>query len=111
MTGTIVWAFPALDWRVQILLFAILSLIAVFAWYRWQKKQGPKAKPDSDLNVRANRYLGRRVTLDDALVNGRGRVRIDDSWWQVASEDDAAIDAGATVEIVSHDGTTLIVRG
>ena len=109
LTGFVVWALPELDWRLQVLMFALLSLVAVFAWYRWQKNR-PANEQANDLNVRTNRYLGRRVTLDDALVDGRGRLRLDDSWWQVASEDNRTIEAGTTVEIVSHDGTTLIIR-
>jgi len=110
VTGVIVWFIPDLDWRLQILAFAILSLVAVFAWSRWQKKQQP-ASANPDLNARADRYIGRRLTLDADLVNGRGRVRVDDGWWQVASEDGDAIAAGTTVEVISHDGVTLIVRG
>ena len=108
-TGLIVWIFPGLDWRIQILVFAVLSVVSVFAWNRWWKKQRPKDEAPT-LNVRTERYVGRRITLGDALENGRGRAQIDDSWWQLASEDGEAIEAGATVEVVSSDSTTLIVR-
>lgn len=109
VTGALVWIYPDLDWQLQILIFALLSVLTVYGWHRWQKKQPPKSDA-AELNVRANRYLGMRLTLDEPLVNGRGRARVDDSWWQVASIDGGAIDAGKTVEVVSHDGTTLIVK-
>ncbi len=109
VTGAIVWVAPNTDWRLQILLFAVLSLIVVLSWNRWQKKHMP-VDETPDLNSRANRYLGRRITLEAALVNGRGRARIDDGWWQVVAEDGASIDAGITVEVVDHDGATLLVR-
>ena len=110
VTGVLVLILQDLDWRLQIFVFAALSLVAVFAWHRWQKKQPPRTDK-AELNARADRYLGRRLTLEEDLVNGRGRARVDDSWWQVATEDGDPITAGSTVEVISHDGVTLIVRG
>ena len=56
------------------------------------------------------RNKGRKLTLDEALSNGRGRVQMDDTYWLVASEDGSEIAAGTTVEIVSADGATLLIK-
>ena len=109
VTGLLLWAIPSLDWRVQILIFAILSLLTVLAWHRWQKTHKSRdAAPN--LNLRASRYVGLKVTLADALKDGRGRAHIDDSWWQVRTIDGSSIDAGVTVEVIGHHGTILTVQ-
>ena len=52
--------------------------------------------------------LGRRFTLETALVNGRGHVRVGDSSWPVIADDDLA--AGSKVEVVAIEGITLHIR-
>jgi inner membrane protein len=51
--------------------------------------------------------LGRHLIVAEAIVNGRGKVRVGDTVW-LAEGDDAP--AGATVEVIGISGTTLKVR-
>ncbi|MEG8141674.1 NfeD family protein, partial [Acinetobacter baumannii] len=60
------------------------------------------------LNQRGQQLLGRRFTLETALVNGRGHVRVGDSSWPVIADDDLA--AGRKVEVVAIAGITLHIR-
>jgi membrane protein implicated in regulation of membrane protease activity len=62
------------------------------------------------VNVRGSTYIGRRVRLTDALENGQGRVRMDDTWWTARSLDGAPIAAEILVEVAEVDGPTLMVR-
>jgi membrane protein implicated in regulation of membrane protease activity len=57
---------------------------------------------------RGQQLLGRRFTLETALVNGRGHVRVGDSSWPVIADDDLA--AGSKVEVVAIEGITLHIR-
>jgi membrane protein implicated in regulation of membrane protease activity len=45
--------------------------------------------------------------LVEPIVNGRGRVRLDDASWTVTGPD---LPAGAAVEVTGADGVVLEVR-
>ncbi len=110
VTGVVVAFDPELDWRYQILILALASGTAAFAWeYRFGRRRTP-VTDRPDLNVRTARYLGRRTELADGLTDGRGRVTFDDSTWQVRHETGEPLPAGATIEVVGADGPTLLIR-
>jgi membrane protein implicated in regulation of membrane protease activity len=56
--------------------------------------------------LRGQRYVGRVFTLDEPIVNGRGKIRVDDTTWNIEGADLAA---GVSVEVTSVDGTILKV--
>ncbi|MBS0232731.1 MAG: NfeD family protein [Proteobacteria bacterium] len=95
----------SLGWEWQLIAFAVIALAAVF-WVR-QRSREESAKPDvPDLNLRAAQYIGRVVTIEDAIVNGRGKVRVGDTVWVAKGEDGPK---GASVKITGADGTVLVV--
>ena len=55
---------------------------------------------------RGAQYIGRTVTVEDAIQNGRGKVRVGDTIWAAEGED--AI-KGASVEVTGVNGTVLVV--
>lgn len=98
-------AFP-FGWQVQVILFLVLSLIAVFIG----RKLVGATDAESDeplLNRRGEQLIGQIVTLEEATVNGRGRARIGDSLWRVTGPDLAA---GTPVKIIGIDQGTLQVE-
>ncbi|MBB1200351.1 NfeD family protein [Enterobacteriaceae bacterium 89] len=108
VTGVLVWLLP-FGWEWQGALFAVLTLIAAWLWWRWlanRVKQQPRA--DRQLNQRGQQLVGKIFTLDTALSNGRGHIRVGDSSWPVNAEDD--LPAGTRVEVVAVEGITLKVR-
>lgn len=108
-TALAVWLEPELDWRLQVLAFAALSVAATAIGRALLRKyrggDGPLL-----VNARGRLYSGRRLRLGEALENGRGRVRLDDTWWTAESETGETIAAAALVEIVRVDGATVKVR-
>jgi membrane protein implicated in regulation of membrane protease activity len=58
------------------------------------------------LNRRLARYTGRDAVLTQSIVNGAGRIRLDDSFWSVRGPD---CPAGSIVTITGSDGTVLLV--
>jgi membrane protein implicated in regulation of membrane protease activity len=58
------------------------------------------------LNRRAEIYLGRTFTLERPIVDGRGRLRVDDTVWLVEGPD---LPAGARVQVIGVDNTLLRV--
>jgi inner membrane protein len=104
IVGVIALATP-LTWEWQLIAFALIALAVVF-WVR-QKSREESSKPDvPDLNVRGAQYIGRVVTIEDAIVNGRGRVRVGDTIWSAEGEDGPK---GASVKVTGVDGTVLVV--
>ncbi|HBY7784640.1 TPA: NfeD family protein [Klebsiella aerogenes] len=108
VTGLLTWAIP-LSWEWQGTLFAVLTLLAAWLWSKWLRKRMRQQRPaDAQLNQRGQQLVGRRFTLDSALENGRGHVRVGDSSWPVLADEDLA--AGSKVEVVAVEGITLRVR-
>ncbi|HEM8662372.1 TPA: NfeD family protein [Klebsiella aerogenes] len=108
VTGLLTWAIP-LSWEWQGTLFAVLTLLAAWLWSKWLRKRMRQQHPaDAQLNQRGQQLVGRRFTLDNALENGRGHVRVGDSSWPVIADEDLA--AGCKVEVVAVEGITLRVR-
>ncbi len=95
-----------ISWQLQFISFAGLSLIAVILSRRFFKNSEDQTDKPL-LNQRAEQNIGRSFPLATAIVNGRGRVKIADSIWQVEGEDCAK---GAMVKVVGVEGTTLKVE-
>jgi len=103
-TGVIGW-IVSMSWQVQIVIFAILSVISVLLGRRFY----PTVVTETDkpfLNRRADAFVGRVFTLDEPIVHGSGRVRIDDTTWRVSGPD---CPAGSKVRVEKADGATLVV--
>lgn len=108
ITGLVVWLLPV-GWEGQGVLFAVLTLVAAWLWWRWLNKRVSEQKPgDAHLNQRGQQIVGRRFTLDTTLVNGRGHMRVGDSSWPVVADED--LTAGTQVEVMAVEGITLRVR-
>ncbi len=106
VVGVALLLVPSLDWRGQLLIFAVISVVSVLAWRAYQRRN----PPDSDhpkLNRRGEQLIGRRFTLDEPIVNGSGMARIDDTRWKVEGDD---LPAGSTVRVVGVEGTVLKVE-
>lgn len=104
-TGVIGW-IVSLTWQVQVVIFAVLSVVSVLLGRRFY----PTVVTTTDkpfLNRRADAFVGRIFTLDEPIVSGSGRVRIDDSTWRVTGPD---CPAGSKVRVTQADGASLIVE-
>ncbi|HEV2818837.1 MAG TPA: NfeD family protein [Allosphingosinicella sp.] len=105
LTGIVVALVPMpLAWQLG--LFVLLAFAAVFAGRIYYKRR-PVPSGDAKLNVRAARLIGKTVTVESAIENGEGRVRVGDGVWNARGPD---APAGASVVIVAADGTCLVVE-
>ena len=104
--GLLAWFVPAMGWETQLMLFAILSLVSIVGWRAWQHRH-PDHSDQPMLNRRGEQYIGRVFTLDTAIENGFGRVRVGDSLWRVSGADRPA---GLRVRVVAVDGVILVVE-
>ncbi len=106
LVGVIEWMF-VLSWTQQGLLFAALTLLCVFFWARWMRHREASQQPNT-LNQRGSQLIGMQLTLDSALKDGLGHVRIGDSSWRVQAESD--LPAGTPVIITDVVGITLRIQ-
>jgi hypothetical protein len=108
VVGLVVMVVPIIPWQAQFLLFAALSVTAIYAWRRYQA--GNPAVADTTaptLNRRGDQYIGRVVTLHGDIVNGQGKANVDDTVWRVTGPD---LPAGTQVKVTGVDGATLKVE-
>lgn len=101
----IMWIYPSLLWEAQFLIFAAVSAISLLYWY-WHLKKSKQATEPNNLNRRNEQYVGRTVTIDEPIVNGRGKIHIDDSFWRIEGPD---MPAGTQIKIIGVDGVVLKV--
>ncbi len=103
LVGLLLTLLP-MAWTWQVMLFAVLSVGSIVAW-RLRLRRHPTQTQDSLLNRRGHQYVGRVFTLEAPVVNGYGKIRVDDSTWKVAVNQDCP--AGARLRIVGADGVIL----
>ena len=106
IVGAVTFMIPTLDWRYQLTMFAVLSVVSVFAARKYMKARAAE-QPVSKLNRRGQNYVGREYTLSEAIVDGNGRIKIDDGAWRVRGPD---LPVDSRVRVTDVDGTVLIVE-
>ncbi len=97
-----------LPWQGELALFAVLSVVSVAIGRRFY--HGPAMEPADNphLNRRQYGYVGRSFTLGQPIVNGRGKLTIEDTVWQIEGPDMAA---GTRVKVTAVSDMTLVVEG
>ncbi len=93
-------------WQGQILHFAVLTAVSAVAGRIYLRRRRAEAG-DQTLNRRGQQYVGREFMLEEPIVDGRGRVKIDDTIWRVAGQD---LEAGRRVRVTGVKGTELEVE-
>jgi hypothetical protein len=104
--GFLLLAAPDLTWQTQFLVFAVLSVATVVGWRAYQLRH-PTVSDQPALNRRGEQYVGRTFTLDEAIVNGSGKIHVDDTMWKVEGQD---LPEGTQVRVTGVDGTVLTVE-
>ena len=92
-------------WQQQVVAFVVLSIVCILVGRNFYGVRS-KADPHDRLNRRTAGLVGREAVLTEAIVNGRGRIAIDDGWWSVSGGD---LPQGERVRVVGADGSVLAV--
>ena len=93
-------------WQLQMVLFAILSVAAALLGRRYVY-QGRHTTDEPFLNQRAAGLVGRTTVLGEPILEGRGRIRLDDTYWSVTGPD---LPTGSRVRVTASDGSQLAVE-
>ena len=104
--GVLTFVLPAMAWTVQFLLFAVLSVMTAVYWWRRQRTVNrPSDQPG--LNMRGQELIGRTFIVHDAIVEGRGKIKVGDGVWIVTGPDTSV---GSQVRVIAQDGAILRVE-
>lgn len=106
ITGLVVWIMPNLLPETQLLIFCLLSIVSLIAWRKYGKKVN-KLSDKPLLNKRGQQYVGRVFNLHEAIENGQGKIKVDDTIWKVRGED---CDIDSKVKVVASYGTEFDVE-
>jgi membrane protein implicated in regulation of membrane protease activity len=106
ITGIIAWLMPSISPESQILIFSVLTIASITAWRIVGKKYVIKTDQPL-LNRRGKQYVGRVFNLHEAIENGQGKIKVDDTIWKVYGED---CDIHSKVKVVASRGTVFDVE-
>lgn len=106
ITGFLLWLFPRMEWEFQIALFSVLSVLGIALARRFFKRHIIETDQPL-LNRRSAQYVGRVFTLEQPIINGEGKIRVDDSSWKIRGED---IPVGTKVKVIGAEGVILLVE-
>jgi len=106
LVGIMLLAWEGMPFAYQLLAYAGFSVLCVVTWFYWLRRN-PTESDKPTLNRRAEQLIGRKAAIVDAIVNGRGRIKLGDGTWAVTGPD---LPAGHMVEITGTDGAVLLVK-
>jgi len=106
MTGLALYLMPEMQWEYQVFIFAILSVASIVVWRHYYSKN-PIATDEPLLNRRGEQYIGRIITLKEAIIDGQGKVKVDDSTWKIEGDD---CPVGTKIKIVSLNNVVFKVE-
>ncbi len=104
LTGLADLAF-GLGWHMEIAVFAALSVALVLVSWKYVMGGRNPVTDQPHLNRRHEAYVGRSFPLAQPIVNGTGKLRIEDALWDVEGPDLAK---GEMVRVTGVNGATLI---
>ena len=104
--GLILLFLPSMSMETQLVLFAIASVVSVLAWRKYRESR-PIITDQPNLNRRGRQYIGRVFSLTEPIVNGVGKVTVDDSTWKVKGPD---LPVGTHIRVTDIEGTVFKVE-
>jgi len=97
---------PGIPVLAQAAAFVVLGFVSIQVYRKWFRSRERQSDQPA-LNRRTAALVGRVVSLERAIVDGRGRVQIADAYRDVSGPD---LPEGAAVRIVGGDAMTLQVE-
>ncbi len=104
LVGAITWLLGGLDLTWQLFLFVTFSLTSVILWKLYYKHY-PQTTDQPLLNERTQQYVGRVFTLKQPIVDGFGKIKVDDSNWKITGPDCAS---GTKVRVIGVVHSTIL---
>ena len=110
IVGLLLWIVP-FSFTVQLLVWLVLSIVIVFAWFKWVS---PHFKNKTFSGMSRERMIGQTGTVIEfnSVHEGRGTLRFpapilgNDEWQFICTD---TVDLGDRVIVREFSGNTLIV--
>ena len=106
VTGGLLFAFPTLSFELQVGIFSVLSVSSIVIARVWVKRH-PIDSDKPKLSRRMDELVVRVLVVQQAIINGEGRVKVGDSVWKARGED---CPIGSRVKVLASEGTVFIVE-
>jgi inner membrane protein len=94
-------------WVGEAFTFAALSMVTVLASWRFVMSSRNAKSESPHLNQKHTGFVGKSYVLDQPIINGSGKIRVEDALWDVDGPD---LPAGARVKVTAVDGLRLVVK-
>lgn len=107
IVGAALFALPDLAWELQFSIWGMLAVASAVIGRNYIQKN-PTKTDEPNLNKRGHQYIDRTFTLEEAIDNGFGKIKVDDSTWKIECGDD--LKAGTKVKVISIDNVVLKVE-
>ncbi len=107
-TALLGWLGLEMNLVWQVVVFGALSLAAILAYREWRRRNPRIEASDRPLlNQRAAQRIGEVHVLVEPLHDGRGRLKIGDTYWVIHGPD---MPVGTRVRVIGTDGIDLSVE-
>jgi inner membrane protein len=106
VVGGLLLIVPTIPWQLQLVLFAVLGVVALMLWRRFRHPEAPESEQPA-LNQRGQHYVGQLFTLVEPIQGGSGKIQVGDTVWLVQGGD---APAGSRVRVVGTSGAVLRVE-
>jgi membrane protein implicated in regulation of membrane protease activity len=93
-----------MPWQADVAAFCASSALLVAASWKFVARQRNTASDQPHLNNRVQSYIGRNFTLEHPVTHGTGKLRIDDTLWDIEGPD---LPKGARITIIAVEGFRL----
>ncbi|KJH76626.1 NfeD family protein [Pseudomonas sp. ES3-33] len=104
--GVLTFLLPGMSWEVQFLLFGLFSIATALYWWRRQRS-AVRQSDEPNLNLRGQELIGRTFVVHEAIVDGRGKIKVADGVWMARGPD---ADPGSRVRVTGQQGAILLVE-
>ncbi|MGF1764344.1 NfeD family protein [Aliivibrio kagoshimensis] len=97
-----------MSWQLQWIAFASFSLMATWLWWRYQHNKDRQDDESSLLNKRDLQMIGKTARIEEAVLQGKCRVKIGDTTWTAETNKD--LEANTLVKVVKVTGIVLTIE-
>ncbi|MBI6617158.1 NfeD family protein [Pseudomonas corrugata] len=104
--GVLTFVLPQVAWEVQFLLFGLFAIATALYWWRRQRS-AIRQSDQPHLNLRGQELIGKIFQVHEAIVDGRGKIKVADGVWLAKGPD---LPVGTRVRVVAQEGTVLTIE-
>lgn len=104
--AVLTFILPQMPWEMQFLLFGLFAIATALYW--WRRQRSAVRQSDQPLlNLRGQELIGKVFQIHEAIIDGRGKIKVADSVWLAKGPESPV---GTRVRVVAQEGAVLLVE-